>query len=546
MADLRIDIASEFTGAKAFKKAATASSQLEKGVSKLGKTMLATFGTAKILQFGKESVKAFAADEKAAKSLAIALKNTGNGFATIATEGFIARLQDTYKVLDDDLRPAFQTLLTATGSLTTSQSALETALDISAGTGKDLQSVTAALAKGYAGNTTGLSRLGAGLDKATLKSGDMNKIMGILSSKFKGQALEATKTYAGQMDALAVSAANAKEIIGKGLLDSIAALSGADGIDKAATSMETLAQNVADTVSGLALLIAKGKELSGLGQKSSNKYVEGAKNLVGDALTSVGPAGIAKVARNFLSKQGEKERLQKTPFTPTSMYFTSQQAENAKLKSTIKAGNADEKNRKKQAEILALQKKQLKATKDQSALQKAGTIFDVTQAGIIAALKGQITDEERKRLELQLAILTGNTTEASKLAGEIATAQGLSKDLANYLRDLPDAKNPFKGWADYLNMLEAQVKRIATVQPGSQASMGVPNVNGAALDAILATYGTGGGAAGVDASGDVNIYVQGSVVSESDLVELVSNGLLNRSLSGSQSAIGRLKGSFAG
>jgi hypothetical protein len=546
MADLRIDIASEFTGAKAFKKAATASSQLEKSVSKLGKTLLATFGAAQVLQFGKASVKAFAADEKAAKSLAIALKNTGNGFATIATEGFIARLQDTYKVLDDDLRPAFQTLLTATGSLTTSQSALETALDISAGTGKDLQSVTAALAKGYAGNTTGLSRLGAGLDKATLKSGDMNKIMGILSSKFKGQALEATKTYAGQMDALAVSAANAKEIIGKGLLDSIAALSGADGIDKAATSMETLAQNVADTISGLALLIAKGKELSGLGQKSSNKYIEGAKNIVKDAVTSTGPLGFAKVVKDIANPVGKKDRLQKTPFTSTSMYFTAQQAENAKLKSTIKAGNADEKNRKKQAEILALQKKQLKATKDQSALQKAGTIFDVTQAGIIAALKGNITDEERKRLELQLAILTGNTTEASKLAGEIATAQGLSKDLANYLRDLPDAKNPFKSWAAYLDMLEAQVKRITNVQPGSQASMGIPTINGAAIDAITATYGTGSISNRADASGNVNVYVGGSVISESDLVEAVSNGLLNRSLSGSQSAIGRLKGSFAG
>ena len=80
--------------------------QFQKTTNKLAKSFITLFAAQKIYAFGKASVKAFAADEKAAKSLAIALKNTGNGFATIATEGFIARLQDTYKVLDDELRPA--------------------------------------------------------------------------------------------------------------------------------------------------------------------------------------------------------------------------------------------------------------------------------------------------------------------------------------------------------------------------------------------------------------------------------------------------------
>ena len=105
--------------------------QFQKTTNKLAKSFITLFAAQKIYQFGKASVKAFAADEKAAKSLAIALKNTGNGFATIATEGFISRLQDTYKVLDDELRPAFQTLLQATSSITQSQKALELALSIS-------------------------------------------------------------------------------------------------------------------------------------------------------------------------------------------------------------------------------------------------------------------------------------------------------------------------------------------------------------------------------------------------------------------------------
>jgi hypothetical protein len=120
--------------------------------------------------------------------------------------------------------------------------------------------------------------------------------------------------------------------------------------------------------------------------------------------------------------------------------------------------------------LLKTTKEQTKAIKEQTALQKAGTLFDIQQISIIAALKGQVTDEERKRLELQLAILTGNTSEASKLAGELAKSQGLSQQLAAYLKNLPDAKNPFTAWKNYLDMLEAQVRMIASVQPGAVAT----------------------------------------------------------------------------
>ncbi len=102
-----------------------------------------------------------------------------------AVEDYIANLQRVTGVLDDQLRPAFQQLLTATGSITKSQDALQTALNISAATGKSLTEVSAALTRGFSGNTTGLSRLGAGISKATLKTGDMNKIMAELNKKKK-------------------------------------------------------------------------------------------------------------------------------------------------------------------------------------------------------------------------------------------------------------------------------------------------------------------------------------------------------------------------
>jgi hypothetical protein len=73
-----------------------------------------------------------------------------------------------------------------------------------------------------------------------------------------------------------------------------------------------------------------------------------------------------------------------------------------------------------------------------------------------------------------------------------------------------------------------------------------PTYNSTAIDTITSSYGTGAITARADAAGVVNVYVGGSVISDMDLVDAVSNGLLNRSLSGSPSAIGRLKGSFAG
>jgi len=189
-----------------------------------------------------------------------------------------------------------------------------------------------------------------------------------------------------------------------------------------------------------------------------------------------------------------------------------------------------------------------KAIKEQTALQKAGTLFDVEQTQIVAALKGKISEDERDRLKLQLALITGNTTEASRLAGEIGKAQGLSADLIKFLKDLPDANNPFKGWKSYLDAIEAQVLKIASMGAGSGIVAGGA-IGGGSEGAIPGStqvfpgdFGDGG-AAGAPVSVVVN--VGGSVISEGELVEVVRNGLINRSLSGAGSLVARGSGTFA-
>jgi len=71
MAELRIPITSEFKGKKAFTQANKSTSALEKGVKKLGVTMLAAFSVQKIVQFGKAAAEAFIEDQKAASRLAM-------------------------------------------------------------------------------------------------------------------------------------------------------------------------------------------------------------------------------------------------------------------------------------------------------------------------------------------------------------------------------------------------------------------------------------------------------------------------------------------
>jgi hypothetical protein len=198
---------------------------------------------------------------------------------------------------------------------------------------------------------------------------------------------------------------------------------------------------------------------------------------------------------------------------------------------------------KRAKELALLTGKQTKALKDQAALKKAGTLFDLDQTSIIAALKGKITDEDRKRLELQLALITGNTTEASKLAGEIGKAQGLSKDLIAYLKDLPDANNPFKAWAAYLDAIEAQVRRIASSGTGGAGITGnVPTTPGMTPGTNIFTVPSTGPTAAQSVLPQFNVRL---VLDGKEIASSVSNYQTNDSLSGTQVPINRRTGSFA-
>ena len=425
--NLKVDIAAEFVGRKAFKDAAKSTIGLNNQVKTLAKSYLGMFTIQRLGRAGFNAAKAFAADDKAARVLTQSLDNLGLAFADPSIKNFISDLEKQFGILDDQLRPAFQRLLTTTGDVAKSQQLLRTALDLSAATGADVVSVAGDLSKAYVGQTRSLAKYGIGLTQAELKAMSFEEVQERINTLFGGQAQNAVDTYAGSFARLSTAASRAQETIGKGLIDALATLGGGGqgGLDNIINKIDTASNAIAGFATGTA---------------KAFKLLDTILDLRFTAI----PAIFAKPSA-------------KASITPA-------------VASELQKAAADKAAKKNRDALLKTTKEQTKAIKEQTALQKAGTLFDIQQAQIIAALKGRITDEERTRLELQLAILTGNTSEASKLAGELAKAQGLSKELTAYLKNLPDAKNPFTAWKSYLDMLEAQVRMIASVQPGAVAT----------------------------------------------------------------------------
>jgi hypothetical protein len=167
-----------------------------------------------------DGVKAAIEDEAAQQRLANALKNVTDAtdVQIAAIEKQILKTSLATGVADDQLRPAYQRLAIATGDLTKSQDLLTLALDISAATGKDVETVSNALGKAYEGNTGSLTRLGVGLSAAEIKTLGLEGAISQLSSTFGGAAATQADTFQGKIARVQVAFDEAKETLGTALL----------------------------------------------------------------------------------------------------------------------------------------------------------------------------------------------------------------------------------------------------------------------------------------------------------------------------------------
>ena len=396
MATIIASVLSTFDN-KGLKKGKKEVSAFEKQVKTFGKTFAAVFSARALFNYSKNAVKAFAADEKAAKALEIQLKNTGFAFSAPSVEYFIANLQKTTGVLDDQLRPAFQQLLTVTGSITKSQEALGVALNISAATGKSLTEVSAALTRGFSGNTAGLSRLGAGISKATLKAGDMDAILAELNTKFSGQSAARLTTYAGKMDLLKVASADASEIIGKSLVDALTALGDDNSIEGLTKQMEDLATSISTIIRGLG-------EVAGAFQTLKNNpigdYIADLlkfTSVFGSLSRAAGPAPSGELPANQQRSAGR-------------ISAQVRKLEAAAIKNGVNLRKAENDQLKKKTEVDKLKDK-----------------FDLERIGLNAALNAATDEETKLRIKAQLAILDNNEALAKKYNAELEGAAAATK-----------------------------------------------------------------------------------------------------------------------
>jgi hypothetical protein len=170
-----------------------------------------------------DGVKAAIEDEQAQLRLANALKSaTGATDAQIkATEDMILKTSLATGVADEQLRPALQRLAVSTKDTEEAQKLLSLALDISKGSGKDLETVANALGKAHDGQSTALGRLGLGLSAAELKTMSFTEVQTRLSDLYGGAASANAETFQGKIDRLKVGFDEAKESLGVALLPQV-------------------------------------------------------------------------------------------------------------------------------------------------------------------------------------------------------------------------------------------------------------------------------------------------------------------------------------
>jgi len=217
----------------------------------------------------------------------------------------------------------------------------------------------------------------------------MELIMAELNQKFSGQAAARLDTYAGKMDLLAAGAENAKETIGKGLLDALSVLSKDDSIQGAIDDMDTFATSIADATYGMALLIKKLDKITGLDKVDTDILM----------FLAAGPLF------GSLAKYGSQERNKpKSNFTYSLGPSATKDIERANkiLKERNKLAAEELKNLKAKTEVDKLKDK-----------------FDLERIGFTKALNETTDAETKLRLQAKIAILDNNEALAKKILAEM-------------------------------------------------------------------------------------------------------------------------------
>ena len=548
--------------------------------------------------FTKNSIQAALAQERLDKQLQLTLKSIGQEFALPDVKNFIEDLQRATNVTEDQLVPSLQRLIAQTGDLQSSQYLLSKALDISAGTGQDLDSVLNAINKAAVGQYTAIGKLGVGFTAAEAKAMGFVELMQNLD-KYGGSAEAQTKTLAGQLTSFRVSAGEATETLGQGLLTSVSLLAtGSDQLDVFGFKLQKVATQFADIMVGTAGTFEK----KGLGAyldffKVALEGITGEATYAGNTLQKIEQEGI---------KLREKRILQERGYIGLSQ-ITIDALEQQRLYGK-KELSTQQILQKIQKDILAREKALTKEKDAQAALDKKkaelSAMFDIDRINLQAALSRKLNGEDELRVKILQKLADGTKAavdEAQRYAdvlkviedgqitaGEIsilAQKWGMTnKEVELYLKKLFDSNEELRkmlGLMDdlknkQLELLRAQITPIlANVQPAVQATKelvlrtNVQNILDKAAPAVsamqellarvpkmadggivnqptLALIGESGSEAVVPLNQmggmgtNVIVNVAGSVISEGQLQSVIQDALYNLNRAGSVSQLSNL------
>lgn len=454
MSNIRIDIASEFKD-KGFKKADKAATGLQAQFDRLGKTIATVFSVQAVTRFAQAAVQGFAEDEKAAARFEQALKGVNLGFATPEIVNYLDNLEKQSGVLKDDLLPAFQSLAQTTRSVYKSQDILNTAIDASAGSGYDLNTVIRDLTRSYLGNNAGLAKYNLGLSKAELKTTSFEKVQELLNKQFSGQRAAYLQTYAGKVDLITVSYDRMSDAIGEGLVDAFGMLAGENGIGGATTAMEKFGIMAADAIRGIGVIISN--------VQSRIPFL--------DQLQYLSQFPQAMKLLDKLMGLGKAER---------PLFFPSAGIGQPGVDKRLAA--IEEAAIKRQKELEALRLKSLRAQEKANRLKRISIMlmekekkFDLTRTQLNAALQGKLTAEEEKRVkelllieDIKQAIAEQDVDKAEKLMDELKKVQDQTTVLADSLLNL-EAGNPFSKWGKYFEEAKQMLRDLYAAMANNQA-----------------------------------------------------------------------------
>jgi hypothetical protein len=548
--NLTFSVASEYDG-KGLGKARKDVNAFSKNIKNLARTVGVSLSAAALVQFGKASVKAFSDAQREGVVLANTMRNLELAFATPQVEAYINSIGKLYGVTGEQAVPAMQSLLSATGSVTKSQQLMNTALNISAQTGIDVTSVAKGLSQAYLGNRKALSQYNTGLSKAELQLISFSDLQLRLDKIFAGSATDAAATYSGQMIILAENAETAKEVIGKGLVDSFVLLAGEGSLPSATSAMQDFADATAEATVGAASLI----------DKLQQKLSPGGFNFLGLIPVIggyIGPGGVLDKLREEGRKVAAQNMGAPGAISGKSLtgaaYFAAQEKAEKKAEATAKRIAKIEKDRLANIKKIAAEAaKKLALDKLSAVLNQANKLFDMDRIQLAAAAMSKQTEEDRVRirlktniLELEDAINEGNVQSAAKFASLITQDAALLGQLRGLMVGLGDIPNPFSEWLTTLEKMLAvlmalpMVKPVTTYTPNFQpftpAPGGYEGFGSGLSDMGLGNYGglAGAGRYGGGGAPVINVVVNnaGSTITERDLVDTITQGIYNNQAAG--------------